>query len=366
MKKLAFIYLLVFSFFTYADKPEENYQAQIEAEQWETNLNHYLINHRNPNISMVGIHHALIMYDENKIETDFSGIKQAFHDLVANFDLSTQSLFLAESICRDSYYLKACKFETLHTKLMQSEPYNLVVYLPFLDLAFSQKNKSEITKTMALMSNSTFSNFYNTNSILLDDAIDGFNDENLMLSSLSFSKLGITKGLFTEEKLKDMEENADLYHRFMQKVNFKLSNPIPSFRPLIDTCKDTIEHGENCLKIADVMIKNGHSLVVNIVGYHIKWLVLQELGSMSQALRAEENKINFKREYKCIMDAFNAGSSMDNNFSLEFYSIGTKLEREVDEYTAFKKMAEMNYQHLLKKGDESAIDPQTCIAKDLL
>jgi len=366
MKNIILIGLMIFSINLFAELTEEE-NSRKEAQAWSKGLNNYLINHDDADISMVGLHNQAMTFinlDENKSELD--DLIQSLNDLVSQEKLHTQSLMMAANICDIEQLEDSCPIDKINAKLIQSEPKNLMAYLPALDSAILEKDQKEINRLINLMSKTSLSKAYISNRFKLDDSIDKFakdhpiDGESFLLEIKQLNQ----QTTFSDELRKNIEERPYLYQQYMHKVNFKLLNPIPKYQLITNTCKSDQTYYLSCLKISDVMINHGHTIIDLVLGHHIQAEMYQLLDSHPQAEDAEKAKQKYKNEYKCVMKAFHSGEySMDVSFNLEFYDKSSKLEHEKGEYEAYKTIAEMNYQRLLEKGDKQAIDPNTCFEK---
>ena len=66
---------------------------------------------------------------------------------------------------------------------------------------------------------------------------------------------------------------------------------------------------------------------------------------------------NFKKSYECVQKIASGPYSIDNNFDPEFQKITLQA---TDEFELVIQRAEYRYNNLKSKGDDSAVNPNTC------
>ena len=358
MKTQILTLLLFLSFNLFAQSSIEN-QFEVVLDKWSDEFNNYLINHSDDDLVMIGLHKKYLESSYNKDkELDLIDFNHRFLDVLNFGNLGSKSLMLTESICLSDILKGACDREKIFTKLRQSEPNNLIVYLPALYDANQNNDMKKVKELIKQMSKTTYSFSYFANSQKLDKTIGEYIklnpfDENINVNAL-FSINDLK--LLSEGMRGKIKENPENVLNVLTKYGYKLVYYIPSYAPITRLCLSEKELSEYCLSISNTLIEHSDTIISILIGYSIKSEAYKLLNKPLLAAAAELEKKKFKSEFTCISKPYN----MDSTFDLDIYTLQSKIEREKGEYQALKYVAEINYQKSLERGDEQAIDPNTC------
>lgn len=368
MKHMILTLLLIFSTYVLADKQAMTVaeQSQQSFKKWEHELNEYLIDHTNADISVTGLYHKYRMLsiepnEDNQVA--INKIVNVLDDIVSTETLQPQSLILAYNICARDALEYLCDVKLIIKKLIQKAPQNMMVYIYDLKQAVIENDQPKIKSIIDAMAKSTSSRSYFYISKDLEEVIENYAVTHPFVNNDFVQEIMAVNGV-SEQMINNMLNNPEKYQLFTVKMAYKLSLPTPAFNSLVGVCSEVSDMYKPCLKIAETMINNGDTIIGMMIGYSIKSEVYKFNEMHPQAKEAKIDLESFRKEYHCISSAMYASQhSMDNLFDTEFLVTGTKKERLEGEYANIIKMAELNYQQQLELGYEKAIDPETCFEK---
>jgi len=339
-----------------AEPTETQKQLIVLRQQWNNDLNSYLINHQDPNIAMFGLYRAAL---RNKQVVD---IAETLNQLLENETLSTQGLLLAADICGRDDMVDLCDVQTTSKKLIQSEPLNLAVYLVGLNLAVEQMDDKKSKKLLKKMTQSQNNNIYFYSPEKLESIVENYIILNAIDDKLKQSELNQLKQIKTisDSESEQFQNNYQQYNITSTLMSFKFIQPFPNFRNLLDACKKDKNEESNCLKIADVMIGKGKSFITKTIGHSIKEEIYQANDNQLKYEQILMKKENLKHQMECISKISAGRSFFDTFFNLDNYKSFSKVERNQGEQAAFTQLAESSYQKQLDINPEKATDPQSC------
>ena len=341
------------------------------SKQWNSDFVEHLLDHESADINLYGLQELSLKYYGFKKQqiinpNDLSDFANDLRNLVDSNELSAQSLFIASGICSGENIIDYCDSTPINNKLIQSEPKNVLVYIPSLKKALENNKTDEVNQLLNQMAHSEFANNYSSIPELLEDTIDEYTRNHPYHEKMINSELTAIESLkkISPEKIQEIREDFFYYQSYMNKIHFKLIYPMITMRSLMDVCKSDMNLAKTCLKISDILISKNKSIISPMVGYTVKIDTLKLIGEENLASETEIIKAKLKKQYECLM---RIKSSNNNQIDLylnpeDFKKLST-IERNQGELALFKTMAETSYQQQLDLGNENAINPQTCFEK---
>ncbi len=368
MKRIFLTFLVIFTTLSFAQSSSKEKQNEIKSQQWNNDFINFLINHDNPDLSMLGLSELLVTAYPSNDGTEAFDTKQfmqSFEDLISHEKLQPKSLLIAADLCTNPKIKQQCPLKKLFTKLINSEPKNLSVYIPIFNQAVFEEDNKKIIQLLHTMSETQYDNSYFTNSEQLLKAFDFYIINSPNLDSVIDNEITQLKKISSrfDETINYMQDNPEAYQIYMKKLNFKLKYPIPPYRAIIDTCKSQQEYYKPCLEIANTMIESNNTLISTFVGYRIQEEVYSMIKNQEQAELSKQRSKQFKNEYECIVEIYREKSYFQGIESdIDYFDLSEKIEREQGEYAAYKALAEIKYKRLLELGLDDVKDPKECFA----
>ena len=341
-------------------------QSILDERKWIDEFNEYLISHTDVDLNIMGYNKELQMRVSGTDEiSDFHKIEisQILNDIVEHDKLTSQSLMLVSYMCTFELLDEKCQTNKIHNKLIQSSPKNLSVYLYAFNRAVKEGNHEQIAGLIDLMSETEYSHLYFSLSRKFEITLNEFAKirpfpENSLVDELNVLK---RNSKFSKPMYQNMLNNPDKYALFNYLMAYKYSLPIPAYRSLTVTCKETAELSKPCKKIAEILINNSHTLIGTLIGHAIKVEVLTAGANQQKIDAAILAQEKIRTEYDCLSKSmYSSEYSMDNLFDVEIIQVGLEYERNKGEYASIKKRAELIYQKQLEQGNEEAFDPELC------
>ena len=382
MKFIIFAYLL-FSSLTFAqdhktlkhnlkvlmaEKTEEIKQAELMNKQWEEDLIEFLVKHPDPNIRIYGIEYlhsrSINPYreTENRQQQYYLKITDLINEIIETDDVSPQALGFIDSMCGNIELSKLCDLGELYSKQYKATAHNISIYVSSLNRAQLDGNQNDIEAILALMAKTKYSNTYQYLSPDFERAIQDYVANNPFPQSSIETHKKVFESLMgiSELKLQDIFEYHEEYMIFTLFMSIKLALPIPKYASISKACNNPQTSYEICIKIAEILINDSHSVIATMIGHSMKINLLKSSENEEDYLSAKNAREKFKKIYECLGKIIRPSSdSLDNNFNLEFYKITSPIEREHGEIAGITKQAEMNYKKQTIKGEE-AVDPKSC------
>ncbi len=366
MKKIILTFLVVFTTLSFAQSSSKERQNETKSRQWNNDFINFLVNHDNPDLSMIGLSELLITpypSNDNTEAFDTNQFMQTFEDLIIHEKLQPKSLLIAVDLCTNQKIKQQCPLKQLFTKLIDSEPKNLSVYIPIFNQAVLEKDNIKMKQLLHTMSETHYDNSYFTNSEQLLQTIDTYINSSPNLEDVINNDIIQMKKMSSrfDKTIKYMQDNPEVYQIYMKKLYFKLKQPIPPYQAIIETCKNQQEYYKPCLEIANTMIESSNTLISKFVGYRIQEEVYSIIENQEQADLSKQRSKQFKKEYECIVEIYREKNCFQGIESdIGYFDLSEKIEREQGEYAAYKALAEIKYKRLLELGLDDVRNPKEC------
>ncbi len=350
-------------------KPTFTQDAYYQKSKWNDGLAEYLIEHSNADISITGYQYLLPTYTNIFVHSELEE-KWSIQDMANDINrmvkldqLSPFGLSIALKVCVEYFEITKshCDIELILKKQKELEPNNAYVYLYPIQESVETEDSKKLEVLLQQMAQTKFIEIFDYTHEKLDSVIDEYYKNNPFGTAfLEFKKNQLDDSTeFSEQKKQEMLENLREYLLLEEKINFQIALEIPSFKPMVDTCKSNLNYQKSCLAIANILIPNKDIISV-FIGHVIKTEILKKT-NQEEFLVAEAEHQKYRDEYDCISN-LNKLYNPDENFDQELYEIISKEQRNNGSLAFLTKQTKLYYLKELKLGNTQIMNPKDCFS----
>ncbi len=346
---------------------QESQDTYYQKSKWNDGLAEYLIEHSNADISITGYHYLLPTYTNMFVHSELEE-KWSSQDMVNDINrmvkldqLSPFGLSIALKICVEHFEITKphCDIELILIKQKKLEPNNAYVYLYPIQESVETEDSKKLEVLLQQMAQAKFIEIFDYTHEKLDSVIDEYYKNNPFGTAfLEFKKNQLDDSTeFSEQKKEEMLENLREYLLLEEKINFQMALETPSFKPMVETCKNNLKYQKLCLDISNILIPNKDIISV-LIGHVIKTEILKKT-NQEEFLVAEAEHQKYRNEYDCISN-LNKSLNPNENFDQEVYEIASKEQRDNGTLAFIAKQTELYYLKELKLGNTQLKNPKDC------
>ncbi|MCF6288389.1 MAG: hypothetical protein L3J53_04025 [Proteobacteria bacterium] len=335
-----------------------------EALEWERKFYQSLIENENPNIKLLGYSKRISGFHLLDNDNSLQDIATEINAMIFSSSLSHKSIATIASLCTYQKIESLCDHDAIFERQNQSMSDNAAIYIRRFSLAYKDSNQDEIKLIIKDMAQSTYVDTHMYLSERFRIKLESYvKDHPFPKNKLAMEELYINN--FSHSNYSESEDIADNMEDIMiftMVVGRKMAEPIPSFRSIIDECKNNPVHEKSCLKIAELFIHKSKTTITTLIGHAIKIEIFkQREGEDSTELeQAEASKAEYKNHYECLAKITNHGSPYFSKRGVEFSKIADSIEREFGEVAFFESLAKLNYDYYTALGDKNVNNPENC------
>lgn len=328
---------------------------------WENKFYDHLIRDNDPNINIIGYKKKLRLLRTTGDKSDFIEIATNINEILILEQLTPKSLKNIETICSYTGTEQFCDHGLIFEKQFKSIPKNAFIYLNGLYDAKQDNNFDEVEKIIKELADSNYIDVYNFPDPEYREKLENYVKEHpFSKNKLELEKLWITRSSLSSEDKQAISENMkNIMIMIFININ-RMSDSIPSYRTLIEVCRDNPKLETSCLQIAETFINHSKAVISKHIGYTIKAEILKQKKLPEKQKIVDENKKNFKNNFECFSKIMHYGTSSYYINGPKYTVIAEPIEREFGEVAFFKAIAELNYEYYSSQGDKDIMNPDNC------
>ncbi len=341
--------------------------VEKEALEWERKFYQYLIEDDDPNIKLLGYAQTISGFRGLDNENSLQDIATEINSMIPSDLLSHKSIATIANLCSYQKIESFCDQDAVFERQNQSMSDNAAIYINRFSSAYNDSSQDEIKQIIKGMAQSTYINIHMYLNEKFRTKLEGYVKEHpFSKNKLALEKLYINS--FSPSKYDGPEEmsgNMEDIMIFSIIVGIKMAEPIPSFRNIVEECKNNPLHEESCLKVSEFFINKSKTVITASTGHEIKIEILKQRENSKELEQAETSKTEYKNHYECLVKIMNHGAQIYSKRGLEFNKIAESIERELGEVAYFESLAKLNYDYYAALADENINNPENCGNKQL-
>ncbi|MCF6319723.1 MAG: hypothetical protein L3J83_10690 [Proteobacteria bacterium] len=338
-----------------------------ESLEWDRNFYQSLIEDDDPNIKLFGYSQKISGFKRLDNVNSLQDIATEINSMIFSDSLSHKSIATIANLCSYKKIEAFCDHGAIFERQDQSMPNNAAIYINRFSLAYNDSNQDEIKQIIKDMAQSTYIDIHMYLGEKFRAKLEGYVKKHpFSKSRLAMEKLYINT--FSPSKLDESENmsgNMEDIMVFTVIIGTKLAESIPSFRSIIEECKNNPLHEKACLKISELFINKSKTIITALVGHAIKIEIFKQRENSTELEQAETNKAEYISRYECLVKIMNHGAQVYSKRGLEFNKTAESIERELGEVAYFESLAKLNYDYYAALGDEKVNNPENCGKKRL-
>lgn len=355
--------------------PAETEKQQLAmrlSQQWHAGLNKFLAETEDPYLLALALFRMVnddnhrqgmsVIKGQEKKPSNLPAeqIAKNINNLVESAaQLRPETITILSGICFYQSIIPYCDKALMINSRIKHDRHNLISYLKPLTLSIQENDKEKITRLLNLMTKAIFSDnhFYLLPSF--QETIKRYATAHPMPQEVVDNELAFFQKLQSpsdaaKESRKNHMRTELLY---LVEVSTQMSFPLPSFRHLMDFCKENTSFENQCLQIGDILIEKSRDEISTIIGYNIKTSVFEALNKKEALSTVQSQLKTYKEKRQCLLDYINEHRFNDVLKGIELNRIANDHSRT--EFDNFIKQTEFLYAQ--RKAKSGVKDPAYCL-----